>query len=916
MKKPNHSPTHFDHARSGLTPLRDVTALLDDAIGVSLQQQELNSALLHIQAIMKNAPLSIIFTLNQHITTCNPQFNALFEFSDGEALGLHVAKLFPNDQDYAELNRYAGPRLESGQPVDVEVQLRRRSGDVFWAQLVGYVVEAKDAQPDIIWIVADRSEARFQADLLQRALKENQEIFDHAPLGMVVLKDRVVVRCNPKMETMLGYAPGEMLGLSSRVWHCSDEQYRWNGLHLYAEMSKDGSVTHEIEFQRSNGSLVWVRATGRQLGTGSALSGGALWLVEDITERRETEAQLRAVTALNQAVFESAGAAIIAVDSEGVFQLFNSAAEVMLGYTADELLQRRSLELLHLAPEVSEHAAALSAQLGWLIEPGFAVLCIQADISGKDEREWTYVRKDGSRFPVLLSVTPLRRSTGEISGYLAIATDITERKHAQRSLEQSQAELEVKVQLRTAELAQLNAHLQEEVAERRQMERQMRDMAHFDAITGLPNRNLLHDRILQALAHAKRTGEMVAVMYLDLDRFKNINDTLGHMVGDDLLRHVAARLSMALRNSDTLARIGGDEFVVLLPHINGVEQAVMVAEKLLALLEDPLIVQGHILHISTSIGVCFYPQDGRDKNVLLRNADTAMYQAKAAGRKTYRLFTEQMNQDADRHYRVESALRTGVRDSELRLLYQPLVDVVTNRVIGVEALVRWQSSALGLVTPDRFISIAEETDLIVEIDSWVIKTACAQAAVWRSQGAPPITLAVNLSARQFRRKDLVAFVAGVLEETGHPPHLLELEITESSLMHNVTDVIQTLDQLVSLGVKLAIDDFGTGYSSLAYLKRFPVHKLKIDQSFVRDINQTNSDLGIVKTVIALAHTLHLDLLAEGVENPAQLMILRALGCERFQGYLFGKPMLPELVQQALLTPVLEPALKTMSRTDG
>ena len=543
--------------------------------------------------------------------------------------------------------------------------------------------------------------------------------------------------------------------------------------------------------------------------------------------------------------------------------------------------------------EVVEYAGVLSRELGREIEPGFDVFCVQADATGKDEREWTYVRKDGSRFPVLLSVTPLKRSSGEISGYLGMATDITERKQAQALIEQSQSELEAKVQLRTSELAQTNSRLQAEVAERGHMERQMRDMAHYDAITGLPNRNLLHDRILQVLAHARRTDEMAAIMFLDLDRFKNINDTLGHMVGDALLRQVANRLSMALRNSDTLARIGGDEFVVVLPHISGREQAILVAEKLISVLDAPMVVQEHTLHISTSIGVCLFPQDGQDNDVLLRNADTAMYQAKAAGRNTYRLFTEKMNQDADQHYRIESALRVGVRDNELRLMYQPLVDTRSNQVFGVEALVRWQSDTLGLVPPGRFISIAEETDLIVEIDSWVLKTACTQAAAWREQGHTSLTLAVNLSARQFRRKDLVAFVAGVLQDTGYPAHLLELEITESSLMHNVTDVIQTLDQLVGLGVKLSIDDFGTGYSSLAYLKRFPVHKLKVDQSFVRDIGQTNSDLGIVKTVIALAHTLQLDLLAEGVENQAQLMTLRALGCERFQGYLFAKPMSAE-----------------------
>jgi len=459
--------------------------------------------------------------------------------------------------------------------------------------------------------------------------------------------------------------------------------------------------------------------------------------------------------------------------------------------------------------------------------------------------------------------------------------------------------LEERVAERTAELASANLRLQREVKERIDIEQQVRELAHFDSVTGLPNRNLLHDRIAQALLQAQRATESVAIMFLDLDRFKNINDTLGHQVGDALLRQVAVRLSMTLRTSDTLARLGGDEFVLVLPGIASPKSVEGVAEKLISVLQAPLTVEEHALHITTSVGICIYPQDGLDTESLLRNADTAMYQAKAAGRNTFRFFTDAMNQEADRHYRTESALRVAVRTGELRLEYQPLVDMANNRIFGVEALVRWHSPVHGVVPPGQFIGIAEETDLIVEIDSWVLKNACLQAAQWRKNGSPEFTLAVNLSARQFRRKDLVSFVSETLRQTGYPARLLELEITESSLMHNVGEVIETLHQLVALGVRLAIDDFGTGYSSLAYLKRFPVHKLKIDQSFVREIDTAQSDLGIVKTVIALAQTLQLDLLAEGVETYAHLMTLRALGCNWFQGYLFAKPMPADELEKML-----------------
>ena len=876
--------------------------LFDDVTCERRQQIELRAALLRLEAIKKNAPLGIILTVDRRITDCNAHFNKMFGFAPDEALGLLAVELFPSVDDYAALGQVAGPLLSSAQPVDVELRMRRHGGESFWAQLVGYVVDPLQTSAGTVWLISDRTEAREQADTLRRTLLENQAILDGAALGMVVLKDRMVLRCNPQLETLFGYAPGTMTGMSTRSWYGSDADFVWVGERMYPKLVDGSVVAQEVSLRRRDGAPFWARMSGRLLGAGSPMSGATLWLFDDISEKRRVEDALQAATSLNQVVCESAGAALIATDTHGVIQMFNTAAERMLGYEAKELQYVQTPALLHDLSEVVAYADQLTAELGVVVEPGFDVFCIKARLFDKDEREWTYVCKGGQRIPIVLCVTALRNASGDITGYLGMATDITERRNALLRIEQAHIELETQVVQRTAELAESNARLLAEAAERAEVERQIREMAHFDPVTGLPNRNLLRDRMAQALLQAHRDSEHVAVMFLDLDRFKNINDTLGHQVGDALLRQVAVRLSMALRTTDTLARIGGDEFVLVLPGLASASFVEGVADKLISALQAPMVVQEHALHITTSIGICIYPQDGADTDVLLRNADTAMYQAKAAGRNTFRFFTETMNQEADRHYRIESALRTGVRDNELRLLYQPLVDMRTNRIFGVEALVRWQSPTLGLVPPVQFIGIAEETDLIVEIDSWVFRAACEQAAQWRRQGFDDLTLAVNLSARQFRRKDLVAFVAGVLAQTGYPPHLLELEITESALMNNVAEVIQTLDQLVALGVHLAIDDFGTGYSSLAYLKRFPVHKLKIDQSFVRDIGQADSDLGIVKTVIALAQTLRLDLLAEGVETPAHLMTLRALGCDRFQGYLFSKPVPASDIEQMLGSP--------------
>jgi len=876
--------------------------LVDDVTAQRRQEDELRTALLRIEAIKNNAPVGILFTVNRCITDCNAQFNSMFGYGPGQAIGMPALKLFPSQEIYDELGRVAGPLLSQAQSVDIEIRMCRSTGEVFWAQLVGYVVDQSQPAAGTIWLVTDRSEMYAQKQSLQAALAENQAILDGAALGMVVLRDRKILRCNPQAELMFGYGPGGMTGMSTRAWYRSQADYDWVAAHMYPELNRGEVVSHESRLCKADGQLFWVRMSGRQLAAGSSMSGATLWLFEDVTAKRNTEEALRAATRLNQAVFDSAGVAIIATDTEGVIQLFNSAAERMLGYALAEMQYQQTPAIFHLIEEVVAYAAQLTDELGEAVQPGFDTFCIRARQFGKDEREWTYLAKDGRRIPVSLCVTPLQSGTGKITGYLGIATDISDRRKAQLAVARSQQELETRVAERTAELASTNQRLLQEVAERTEMERQVREMAHFDSVTGLPNRNLLRDRMAQAMLQAERAGESVAIMFLDLDRFKNINDTLGHLVGDALLRQVAVRLSMTLRTSDTLARLGGDEFVLVLPRVPAGNHVAGIAEKLISALQAPLVVQEHALHITTSIGICIYPQDGLDTDALLRNADTAMYQAKAAGRNTFRFFTDAMNQEAERHYRIESALRSGVRDNELRLVFQPLMDMSNDRIFGVEALVRWNSSVHGVVPPVQFIGIAEETDLIVEIDSWVLKEACTIAAGWRSEGRPDVTLAVNLSARQFRRKDLVEFVAETLRSTGYPAHLLELEITESSLMHNVGEVIDTLNQLVALGVRLAIDDFGTGYSSLAYLKRFPVHKLKIDQSFVREIDTAQSDLGIVKTVIALAQTLNLDLLAEGVETQAHLMTLRALGCNRFQGYLFSKPLPPEQVALMLDRP--------------
>jgi diguanylate cyclase (GGDEF)-like protein/PAS domain S-box-containing protein len=501
-------------------------------------------------------------------------------------------------------------------------------------------------------------------------------------------------------------------------------------------------------------------------------------------------------------------------------------------------------------------------------------------------------RRDGSLFWCRVSAKAIDGARPQ-SGTIWILEDIDEERAVREALARAREELELRVAERTAELASANARLQGEILERVQIERRIWHLAHHDALTGLPNRALLLDRLEQALAQGNRHGHKVAVMFLDLDRFKSINDTLGHAVGDDLLKQVAIRLREAVRASDTVSRLGGDEFVIVVREVLVADDAGRVAEKIIAALSPVMAVDGHELRVTPSIGIAVYPDDGRDAYALMKNADAAMYHAKANGRNAYQFFAAPMNEKASRFFDLEQRLRAAVDLERLQLHYQPLVDLEQYRVCGFEALLRWPDAERGWIPPAEFIPVAEETGLILPIGEWVLRQAMVQGCEWRRQGRPALPIAVNLSARQFHQPGLVDLVSEVLADTGQPASLLELEITESTLMHDAADTLAKLRALSEMGVRLAIDDFGTGYSSLAYLKRFPVHKLKVDRSFVQDLEHDRDDAAIVAAVIQLARNLGLDALAEGVETGAQLARLIGLGCRSFQGFHLAHPLPPE-----------------------
>ena len=562
--------------------------------------------------------------------------------------------------------------------------------------------------------------------------------------------------------------------------------------------------------------------------------------VQDISARKTTEAALFAEQERARVTLNSIGDAVLTTDLAGKITYLNAVAEKMTGWSQAEAVGRPLAEVFHILDGITRRPVRNPAEMA-LTENKTVGMAADAVL----------IRRDGSEAGIEDSAAPIHDRDGKVTGAVLVFHDVTA----------------------SRELAEKMAHL-----------------AHHDALTDLPNRVLLNERMTQAIALARRHGKKAAVLFLDVDRFKHVNDSLGHAIGDKLLQSVARRLLACVRASDTVSRQGGDEFLVLLPDVERSQDAAGFAAKILAALALPHRIDGQELHVTISIGIGLYPEDGQDVDTVVKSADTAMYHAKENGRNNYQFFARDMNTRVVERLATEGSLRGALERGEFSLHYQPKINLESGALIGTEALIRWLHPVRGTILPEQFISIAEDCGLITPIGNWVLREACGQAKAWEDAGLEVVPVAVNISAVQLRHKDFLENVRGILTETGLEPRWLELELTESVLMQDADSTGRTLQALKAMGVQLAVDDFGTGYSSLSYLTQFPIDTLKIDQSFVHKMLLNANDASIISAVISMGENLRQGVIAEGVETAEQLRFLQARRCNEGQGHYFSHPL--------------------------
>ncbi|MFZ1907778.1 MAG: EAL domain-containing protein, partial [Burkholderiales bacterium] len=856
-------------------------------------------------------------------------------------------------RDY-EFKTTAGfPLVAGGQAIGA-LNLYSRDPEAFNEDDVGLLRELAD---DLAYGI---HALRGQTDRT-RMMTEQEILLDSTAVGIAFIKQRWIVRSNRGYAAMFGYARDEIVGVSTRQLHVSDDAFDAVGIEVPARIAESGHFAGERQYRRRDGSLFWVYYEVTPLDPAD-LDRGVIWTGYDITKAKQAESALRESEARLRVTLEATRVGIWDWDVRGGVWHANPTYFTMLGHEPDAGPQTRAVWGPRRHPEDRDRVhAAFDAMLGpgrdfelesrvrhadgsyrWMASIGRAVefdhrgrasrmLGLQIDITERKQAQLALARSEellrqlAGNIPEAFWVREadsdriLYASPGwqAITGRppLTSLQDVWQIVHPD-DLERVQAEVraawaggvdqEYRFLRADGELRWLRvrsfpiqgtsgdsgrvAVVAEDVTEKKAGEQRLMQLAHYDHLTDLPNRAYFSEALERIIGQARRGGWTVGVLFIDLDRFKGVNDTLGHAAGDELLQQVAGRLLHCVRVRDVVGRLGGDEYALILPALERPEHAGSVAAKILESFARPFEISGRELFVTPSIGITLFPADGAEAGELLRNADAAMYRAKEEGRNTYRYYTAQMNRLAAEKLELEGLLRRALERGELLLHYQPKLDLASGQVSGLEALLRWQRPGVGLVAPGEFIPLLEETGLIVPVGDWVVAEACRQLKAWRAESAPPVPIAVNLSARQFREKDLAERITRAARAHEVAPGGLELEITESALMSNDADVVAALGALRAAGMRIALDDFGTGYSSLSYLKRFPIDAVKIDRSFVSGVQSDPNDAAIALSVIGIGRSLGLRVIAEGVETDAQLEFLRANRCDEIQGYQFARPM--------------------------
>jgi diguanylate cyclase (GGDEF)-like protein/PAS domain S-box-containing protein len=660
-----------------------------------------------------------------------------------------------------------------------------------------------------------------------------KQLINTSPAAMFIVdKNRNMLFANDSYAKMFGYTLDEVVNVNARQFHIDDESYERFGKVAFEAVSKGMPVETEFHAKKKNGELIWVYVVGSLVKDQDLV----LWTMIDITQRKEAKKSLEETNYnLEQYLnaIDNIDIGIFVVDDDYNIRFMNNTMKKWFGNQTNKICYSSVANLDEPCP-----------------------YCKLEDVIKKNKKViYEPTTPDGQSFDIV--ATSIKNSDGTTSK-MEVIRNITDKKKAEEKLLKQQEKLIYQ--------------------------------AYHDALTGLPNRVLLYDRLEQGIEKSKRSSLKLALLFIDLDHFKEINDSLGHDIGDKVLKSVTKKLHEIVRDEDSLARLGGDEFTVVMQNLKHGQDASILAQKILKIFAEPIIMDSNELYVSCSIGISLYPDDGDSAQNLLKYADSAMYKAKEDGRNNFQFYSSDMTEIAFERIVMEASLRNSLKNGDFIVYFQPQIDAKNKKLIGMEALIRWNHPSMGIVSPAKFIPLAESTGLIIELDRFVMKSAMTQLVKWYEDGLNPGVLALNLSVKQLQHKDFISVFKKMMQDTRCKPQWLELEVTESQIMTNQQKAIEILNDINNLKVNLAIDDFGTGYSSLAYLKKLPINKLKIDQSFIRDLPSDEEDVAITKAVIALAKSLNLDIIAEGVETEKQKEFLIQHGCEKIQGYYYSRPI--------------------------